>query len=89
MTPLAASLKQSGLTLDVTTANVHIGRWLQEIAHQRIHGVNQRAKLTRVLGKSNSPLNMLLIIAYRRPNLLAEALSPQREATGKKKPRTH
>lgn len=38
MTPLAASLKQSGLTLDVATANAHIGRWLQEIAHQRIHG---------------------------------------------------
>jgi len=38
ITPLAASLKQSGLKLDVDTANSHIGRWLQDIAHQRLHG---------------------------------------------------
>lgn len=36
--PLAATLKSAGLTLDVTTANAQIGRWLEEIAHQRIHG---------------------------------------------------
>jgi transposase len=46
-------LKSAGLTLDVKTANAHIGRWLDEVAHQRIHGttgeqpVKQRAKLTR------------------------------------------
>jgi transposase len=38
VTPLAATLKSAGLLLDVDTANAHIGRWLQEIAHQRIHG---------------------------------------------------
>lgn len=38
ITPLAASLKQSGLRLDVTTANAHIGRWLHDVAHQRLHG---------------------------------------------------
>jgi len=38
ITPLAASLKQSGLKLDVATSNAHIGRWLHDIAHQRIHG---------------------------------------------------
>lgn len=38
VTPLAATLKSAGLILDVTTANAQIGRWLQEIAHQRIHG---------------------------------------------------
>lgn len=36
--PLAASLKQTGLTLDVRLANAQIGRWLAEVAHQRIHG---------------------------------------------------
>jgi hypothetical protein len=35
---LAATLKSAGLLLDVDTANAQIGRWLQEIAHQRIHG---------------------------------------------------
>ncbi|HAF90320.1 MAG TPA: IS21 family transposase [Pseudomonas sp.] len=38
ITPLAATLKSAGLILDVPTANAHIGRWLDEIAHQRVHG---------------------------------------------------
>lgn len=36
--PLAASLKQAGLRFDVTAANAHIGRWLTEVADQRVHG---------------------------------------------------
>ncbi len=38
ITPLAASLKQSGLALDVEVANGQVGHWLADIAHQRIHG---------------------------------------------------
>lgn len=38
ITPLAATLKSAGLTLDVATANAHVGRWLDEVAQQRIHG---------------------------------------------------
>lgn len=38
ITPLAATLKQVGLRLDVTIANAHIGPWLERVAHQRIHG---------------------------------------------------
>lgn len=38
ITPLTASLRQVGLELDVATANAHIGPWLIEVAHQRIHG---------------------------------------------------
>jgi transposase len=38
ITPLAATLKSAGLKLDVATANAHIGRWLADVAHQRIHG---------------------------------------------------
>jgi transposase len=38
ITPLAATLKQAGLRLDVSTANAHIGPWLERVAHQRIHG---------------------------------------------------
>jgi transposase len=38
ITPLAATLKQSGLTLDIDAANGKIGAWLEDIAHQRIHG---------------------------------------------------
>jgi hypothetical protein len=36
--PLNASMKQSGLLLDVNTANAHVGQWLDDVAHQRIHG---------------------------------------------------
>lgn len=36
--PLAATLKQAGLELDVDTANARIGAWLHDVAHQRIHG---------------------------------------------------
>lgn len=38
ITPLAATLKQAGLALDVDTANGQVGQWLDEVAHQRIHG---------------------------------------------------
>lgn len=36
--PLAATLKQAGLKLDAQVANAYIGRWLTEVADQRIHG---------------------------------------------------
>lgn len=36
--PLATSLKQTGLILDVALANAQIGHWLAEVAHQRLHG---------------------------------------------------
>lgn len=38
ITPLATTLKQAGLCVDVTTANAHVGPWLEQVAHQRIHG---------------------------------------------------
>ncbi|WP_419737466.1 IS21 family transposase [Pseudomonas sp. COR18] len=48
ITPLAATLKSAGLPLDVATANAHIGRWLDEIAHQRIHGTTGVKPATRL-----------------------------------------
>lgn len=36
--PLAATLKPSGLALDAATANGRVGQWLDDVAHQRIHG---------------------------------------------------
>lgn len=47
VTPLAATLKQAGLRLDVTTANAHIGPWLERVTHQRIHttGVKPQVRL--------------------------------------------
>jgi len=52
LVPLAATLKQAGLKLDVTAANSHIGPWLQGIANARVHGTtgeipNVRLQLER------------------------------------------
>ena len=41
LVPLAATLKSSGLKLDVVAANVHIGRWLSEVANARVHATTQ------------------------------------------------
>lgn len=41
VTPLATSLKQAGLVLDVDTANGQVGHWLADVAHQRIHGTTK------------------------------------------------
>ena len=38
LVPLAATLKSSGLRLDVDTANRAVVRWLDEVANCRIHG---------------------------------------------------
>ena len=42
ITPLAATLKQAGLALDVDTANAQIGPWLEDVAHQRTHGTTKQ-----------------------------------------------
>ena len=42
ITPLAATLKQAGLTLDVDTANAQIGPWLEDVANQRVHGTTKQ-----------------------------------------------
>lgn len=42
ITPLAATLKQAGLVLDVDAANGQIGQWLSEVAQQRIHGTTKQ-----------------------------------------------
>lgn len=48
VTPLAATLKTAGLILDVPTANAPIGRWLDEVAHVRIHGTTGVAPALRL-----------------------------------------
>lgn len=46
--PLAARLKQAGLTLDAVTANIEVRRWLKDIANQRIHGTTQMRPAQRL-----------------------------------------
>lgn len=37
--PLSSWLKQSSLVLDVDTANAEVGKWLRDVANQRVHPV--------------------------------------------------
>ena len=41
--PLSSWLKQSGLVLDVDTANAEVGKWLRDVANQRVHPVTGAA----------------------------------------------
>ena len=41
--PLSSRLKQLGLTLDVDTANAELGKWLRDVANQRVHSVTGAA----------------------------------------------
>lgn len=47
--PLIARLKAAGLTLDVTTANAEVLRWLNEVANQRCHGTTGAIPAERLL----------------------------------------
>ncbi len=49
ITPLAATLKQAGLVLDVDTANGQVGPWLREVAHQRCHGTTGQQPQTLLI----------------------------------------
>lgn len=48
VTPLAATLKSARLLLDVLTANAHVGRWLHDVANQRIHATTQEQPVVRL-----------------------------------------
>jgi transposase len=41
--PLSSWLKQSGMILDVDTANAEVGKWLRDVANQRVHPVTNKA----------------------------------------------
>jgi hypothetical protein len=41
LVPLAATLEASGLQLDAHLANVHVRRWLDEVANARVHATTK------------------------------------------------
>lgn len=47
--PLAASLKASGLRLDVALANAHVGPWLQSVANARVHAETKAIPALRLI----------------------------------------
>lgn len=50
--PLASRLRQSGQQLDIVTANIEVGNWLREVAHQRVHGTTGEQPALRLLAEA-------------------------------------
>jgi transposase len=46
--PLAATLEATGLKLDVEIANVHVRRWLDEVANARVHATTKAVPAARL-----------------------------------------
>ena len=82
--PLASRLGQSGLQLDVVTANVEVTRWLREVANERVHGTTQEKPAGR-MAKELVHLQVVAVpwrgdIAAARPQTAAREPSPPRPA---------
>lgn len=48
LVPLAATLEASGLRLDADVANVHVRRWLDEVANARVHATTKAVPAVRL-----------------------------------------
>ena len=48
LVPLAATLKAAGLELTAQVANLHVRRWLDEVANVRVHGTTGAVPATRL-----------------------------------------
>ena len=73
LVPLAASLKAAGLKLTAEIANVHVRRWLDEVANQRVHGTTGAMPASRLAEER--------AVMLPAPALQAPARPPARVAT--------
>lgn len=73
--PLAASLRQAGLVLDVAAANAHIGPWLEGVANRRQHATIGEQPCTR-LARERPHLGALPILAMEEPAIAAPTERP-------------
>jgi transposase len=71
LVPLAATLKSSGLRLDVDTANRAVGRWLDDVANCRIHGTTGERPDVRLAAERSVllalPRKAIVLPAAARP----------------------
>ena len=70
--PLATTIEASGLRLSVELANVHVRRWLDEIANARVHATTKAVPAVR-LGEERA-------VMLSAPALRAPVAMPQRVA---------
>ena len=67
--PLNSWLKQCGLVLDVDTANAEVGKWLRDVANQRVHPVTGLAPAVLFEERERRALQSLPALAAPRPTL--------------------
>ena len=70
--PLAATIGASGLKLDVALANVHVQRWLAEVANARVHATTKAVPAQRLAEEQ--------AVMLPAPALRAGPAAPQRVA---------
>jgi transposase len=75
--PLATTLKQNGLDLDVDLCNAKIGAWLHDIAHQRIHGTTQEKPQVRLEEERHYLLPLPTHIEQALPDSTAKGKTPE------------
>lgn len=84
--PLTSWLKQSDLMLDVDTANAEVGKWLRDVANQRVHPVTgaaptvlfeqrERGALQALPGFA-SPIQPATLAQWAMPDMAASLQHP-------------
>jgi len=69
--PLSSWLKQSGMILDVDTANAEVGKWLRDVANQRVHPVTNNAPAVLFEEQERAVLQPLPVFS-RAPHPVSE-----------------
>jgi transposase len=70
--PLAATLEASGLKLDAEVANVHVRRWLDEVANARVHATTKAVPAMRL---AEERAVMLPAPALKAPPTIAQRVA--------------
>lgn len=83
--PLSSWLKQSGMLLDVETANAEVGKWLRDVANQRVHPVTGAPPARLFEERERDTLRMLPAFAMPR----SEATPAARTTTPSSLPLQH
>jgi transposase len=65
--PLSSWLEQSGMLLDVDTANAEVGKWLRDVANQRVHPVTGAPPARLFEERERETLRKLPAFATPRP----------------------
>ena len=70
--PLAATVEATGLKLDAEIANVHVRRWLDEVANARVHATTKAVPVVRL---AEERAVMLAAPALKAPPTIAQRVA--------------